>query len=144
MGRKFRKYPSNYIRASRYIRAEKTGDQRQIDALDRWINFSDETRDIVSRWQRDFAFFLMFFRQRVQEEGYMKYKNMTPQQVEQACADVARHNEELEAEEHEGYHTISMWHDWSERDLITMIKAFAELSPEDRREILSIRSFLDR
>lgn len=120
-------------------------EKRQNEALSRWINSNETTQDIYQRWERDFAFLLVIFRNRVLEEGFAKYRDMSDKEVEEECKKIADREKENENKRNEdGSFTISMWHDWSERDLINMIKAFAELPSEDRSNILQIRTFLDR
>lgn len=120
-------------------------EKRQNEALAKWVYMNDTTTDIYHRWERDFVFFLVIFRNRVLEEGYAKYRDMSDKEVEEECKKVADREKELEGKKNEdGSFNIVTWHDWSERDLITMIKAFAELPSEDRSNILQIRTYLDR
>lgn len=119
-------------------------EKRQQEALDHWINYSDKTQEIASRYYRDFAFFLMFFKKRIFAEGFEKYRDMSDREVEAAVQAVKERNEELRKPGPDGSYKIPMMDENNERDLIYMIKAFAELSADDRTTIMSIRSFLDR
>ena len=50
------------------------------------------------------------------------------------------HKFEDEMDDHPfGHKLISMWQDYNERDTITMIKAFTQLSSDDKRLVLSVK-----
>lgn len=125
----------------------KSEEQKQQEALNRWIKVSDETYDVFSRWQYDFMFMFAECKKRLREEGEAKFRDMSDEDVEKICREL-REKEEKEKEEEQknpsNTHTIRVWHDWSEKDCLTLLRAFCTLSSEDKNTIMSCRSIFER
>lgn len=119
----------------------KREEKRQLDALNNWINISGDTQDVYKRYGGDFFFLLTFIQRRIMEEGTDKYVNMSDADIDKICRDLKAKNEEISNKvEPDGSRHIPIWQDYNERDLITMIKAFVQLSSEDKHEVLGIKS----
>ena len=118
----------------------KRDEQRDIEAMNNWINMNEETQEVFNRYVYDFPFLMMTIRKRIQEEGINKYKEMTDNEVEKACRDADERSRKAEEKEN----VISLWDGRKERDTIIMIKAFAELSTDDRQRVLGFKTFLDK
>lgn len=119
----------------------KREEKRQNEALTHWINTNGDTIDVYKRYGYDFLFLLTVIQRRIMEEGTDKYVNMSDKEIDKICQELKKKNEEISNKvEPDGTRHIPIWQEYNERDLITMIKAFVSLSPEDKHEILGIRA----
>lgn len=119
----------------------KREEKRQNEALTNWINTNGDTIDVYKRYGYDFLFLLTAIQRRIMEEGTDKYVNMSDKDIDKICQELKKKNEEISNKvEPDGTRHIPIWQEYNERDLITMIKAFVSLSPEDKHEILGIKA----
>ena len=121
-------------------------EKRQNEALNRWINSSDEMQDIARKYENQFAFLLVPFRQRIMEHGYAHYADITDADIDKHIEKRKEDNARKEKEEFEktGRKVHYLLDEEAERSILIMCRSFAELSHDDRQAILSIRTFLDR
>ncbi len=114
----------------------------EIIALENWINLNDDTRDMYKRYGGDFWLMLPIIQKRIMEDGTDKYVNMSDKEIDDICRKIKEESDKERVDEN-GYKVISLWQDYNERDTITMIKAFTQLSADDKRLILSAKGFFN-
>lgn len=109
-------------------------------ALENWINVNGDTREFYRRYGGDFWFMLPVIQKRIKEDGIKKYLAMDDEEIDQICREIDEKNKAQSREPDEnGVIHISNWHGYNERDVITMIKAFAMLSSEDQGLVLAAK-----
>ena len=120
-------------------------EKKQNEALDHWLNISDETKEIASIYERDFAFILFPVRQRLLKDGYEAYADLTDADIEKALQEEKENcKKEDEANAKEGRNTHHFIDERSFKAVLILCREFSKLSSEDRQAIMSIRTFLDR
>ena len=120
-------------------------EKKQNEALDHWLNISDETRDIATTYEQGFAFLLLPVRQRLLKDGYEAYADLTDADIEKALQEEKENcKKQDEANAKEGRNTHQFIDEGAFRAILILCREFSKLSSEDRQAIMSIRTFLDR
>ena len=120
-------------------------EKKQNDALSHWFNISDETKEIASIYERDFAFILLPVRQRLLKDGYEAYADLTDADIEKALQEEKENcKKKDEANAKEGRNTHHFIDERAFKAVLILCREFSKLSSEDRQAIMGIRTFLDR